>query len=299
MAPSISYIITRFAKSVFTGPVKPTPGTAIAFANTKTPDADKGFNQKEWASGHFPDQTWPPTKPPIQIKITNLARPADSGMPEEITLVGINTGGLQDNGSTPTFQPSTVIGRSSPYQIYRDNAARTVKLSIPIHRDMFEYYRPMGVEAQQLMAEYRENYQSNTEYWKLQDAKRRMGDANLQNYEETISSFLFRENAVQGKILEAFKNTINWFRALQYPVYTAGGVIAPRVKMIVGDFIAIEGYPSVDLEYGNNYTENFPISVKVGVQVTETVQTAYDQAAIYNKNNISVGMNYVEWPNKQ
>lgn len=298
MAPSFSYILTRFAKSVFTGPVRPTPGTAVAYSGTKSPDAGKGFNFKEWMMGHFPDQQWP-GDPPIDIEIKNLARPADkAGIEESLLLVGINPGGLQDNGNTPQFNPANVLGRSSPFQVYLYNGARTVKATLPIHRDMFSFYRPMGSEVQAII----DQYQENLEYWKLQKGKYLSENATLvdDNGQDMINEFItFRENAINGKILEAFRNTINWLRALQYPVYVDGGVIAPKVYMRIGKFIQITGFPSIDVSYSNIYAEGYPVKADIGIMVTETVQNAYDQDRVYNKQDgKSAGMDYVEWPSK-
>lgn len=287
----LSYIVTRFVKSVFTGPVKPTPGTAIAYAQTPSPDAGLGFKGQEYGKENYPDQKWPGT-PPIDVEIKNLARPPEmAGIEESIVLVGINPGDLRDSGNTPSFQPQTPMGRSSPFQLYQYSQARQISLTLNLHRDMFAFYKPIGDQA------------TITADWAGKQMSALTGISGDVMNPQTTNGYVrdrkaFIENSLKGEILEAYRNTINWLRALQLPVYSNGGVIAPRVWVRVGKFLQVEGYPSVGVDYSNSYSEGYPVSAKVSLQVTETVQNAYDQKVVYNKEHRSGGMDFVEWPSK-
>lgn len=295
MAISPSYVITRFAKSVFTGPVRPTPGTAIVYTRSRSTDADYGFNLGDFMDRHFPDQKWPSTNPPIDIEIRNLARPAEAGgIDDYLLLVGMNPGVLNDSGSAPRFNPIEVIGRSSPYAMYSGGQARQVKASFKIHRDMFAFYKPFGDKTV--------SWVNQKKYWESERQKAKEGGYRYldENNQDVIAQRLavINQSTLNEQILESYRNTLNWLRALQYPVYANGGVIAPKVYMRIGKFLKVEGYPSVQITYDSIYSEGYPVVASVDVSITETLQRALDQTAIYNSYNRSGGMDVVEWPNK-
>ena len=305
-----SYILTRFLKSAFTGPVKPTPGTAKNYYEPN-PAAGKGFDGKLFASTLAdPSQNWP-GRPPINIEVQNLALTQDlAGQEDKIILVGINPGNLSDSGSQPNF--STVglpIGRSSPYQIYGGGSARVVKVTLALHRDMFgdklyitknQNIKSLNDQLLKIVAEREAALKRLSNPQSSVDLDADLELARELNYLER-TQFLQRQSEME--VLQEYRNTINWFRSLQYPVYTKeGGVIAPRVFMRIGQFLEITGWPNVTVSYENIYTDGFPVRVNIDLQVTETVQRAYDQTGIATRylTDKSDGMgNYVEWNNRQ
>ena len=303
-----AYILTRFLKSAFTGPVRPTPGTARNYYEPNA-DAGKGFNGRLFASANLadPSQTWP-GKPPIDIEVHNLALPKElTGQEDLVLLVGINPGNVTDSGSQPSFNAiGPPIGRSSPYQIYGGGGARVVRITIPLHRDMFgaklyisgnKNIQSLDEQLQKILAERDRLAQK-----RLSDPQSSIDlDADLALAREMVS--LERTQSLQRQsemeVLQEYRNTINWFRALQYPVYTKeGGILAPRASMRIGQFLKIEGWPTVSVAYENIYTDGFPVKVNIDFQITETVQKAYDQTDIAKRflSDESTGMgSYVQW----
>ena len=296
MGISPSYIITRFAKSIFTGPVRPTPGTAAAYAGKQAPDAKYGFNLDSFLEAQNLAR---PSNPPIQIDIKNLARMKSDGIEDSLTLVGVNPGAITDGGSQPKFTSIEVMGRSSPYAYYGGGGARTVSVDIRIHRELFAYYQPFGKKAvstlnyvsKRLKAAGKVSNYYNNEGKDEPDAKEYQGSYLAEVYAES-------QARMNEEILECFRNTINWFRALQYPIYGNGGVIAPKVSMKIGSFLSIIGYPSVSVTYDNIFSENYPVSASVKVSITEALAKAVEQTMIYNNSGESAGMDIVEWPSK-
>lgn len=312
-----SYILTRFLKSAFTGPVKPTPGTAHNYYDP-CPDKDKGFSESLFLSGKPFDfsRTWP-NKPPIDIEIQNLALTKElTGQEDKIVLVGVNPGNLSDSGSQPNFSPmGPPLGRSSPYQIYTGGGARLVKTQLILHRDMFDY--TLNVAGSAEAADIANRIRRLQKAWADELRWRQQADAayndprypapgdlgglslaDINDYRDLINQ---AQKQSQTVTLTIFRNVINWFRALQYPVYTKeGGIIAPRVFMRIGQFLQIEGWPNVTVTYDNIYSDGFPVKVTVDFQVTEAVQRAYDQTDIMTSSlgDNSAGMGtYVEWHN--
>jgi hypothetical protein len=317
-----SYILTRFLKSAFTGPVRPTPGTAYNYYDPG-PDKDRGFSEKLFLEGKPFDltRTWP-GRPPIDIEIQNLALTKElSGQEDKIILAGINPGNLTDSGSQPNFNTmGPPLGRSSPYQIYSGNGARNVKVTLALHRDMFDYQ--LNISGSKEIADWYEKMKKNQEAWinlqkEVAEMKRKSQESKddpmipgdlyspmtMAEYERYVEFYQGALNQAKKQTeletLNIFRNTINWFRAIQYPVYTKeGGVIAPRVFMRIGQFIRIEGWPSVSISYENIYSEGFPVKVNIDFQVTETVQKAYDQTDImsdrFEKDSAGMGT-YVRW----
>ena len=314
-----SYILTRFLKSAFTGPVRPTPGTAYNYYDPG-PDKGRGFNSQEYLK-LYPnaDFTNWPGRPPIDIEIQNLALTKElSGQEDKIILAGINPGNLTDSGSQPNFNTmGPPLGRSSPYQIYSGNGARNVKVTLGLHRDMFGYL--LNISGSKKTADLYEKMKKDQEAWQkfqneilrakqeaeasgvLKPTERYLFPSTL--YERYLASYKTAieqaKKQAEDETMNTFRNTINWFRAIQYPVYTKeGGVIAPRVFMRIGQFIRIEGWPSVSISYENIYSEGFPVKVNIDFQVTETVQKAYDQTDImsdrFEKDSAGMGT-YVRW----
>lgn len=290
MAISPSFIITRFAQSIFTGPVRPTPGTAKAYIK-KAQDTYASEIAGQYSDAYYKNrntyQGWPGNNPPIDIEIKNLARPDLTGADDSMILVGLNPGTLTDSGSEPRFDSVDVLGRSSPFAVYRGGGARSVKATFKIHRDMFSFYLPFGPRAMNDINYWEEMKKMEEEGWGSEDTISYM-EAQLASAKKNLNE----------EILKAYRNTLNWIRALQYPVYDNGGVIAPKVYMRIGKFLMIEGYPRVNISYDSIYSEGYPVVANVDLTVTETLQRAYDQKDIFAKDGRSGGMDYVEWPSK-
>ena len=314
MAYSLMYAITRFANSVLTGPYKPTPGTAKNYIYNpeyewyKKPSKEGPVFEDKYSSDFLYAQ------PPVSITVINKAKLNDDKTEESITLVGINPEGLSEIPSVPEFSAVSVLGRSSPFQMYRGGGARSVKVTLPIYRDLFFLYDQTFMEEQKRRYGYYEKYYDalyNEYNWNdfsvddLDEADRNnltLGQVIAQRYRQQYKEW--EKNHSDQNIIDRYLKTLRWFKSLSYPRYTDSGVIAPKVGLIIkggesfvdNAFLEVEGIPNISISYGDIYSHGCPTSAKVDLSITEVVDPSFDQDRIMDRRQDS----YVVWnPSKQ
>lgn len=89
------------------------------------------------------------------------------------------------------------------------------------------------------------------------------------------------EGGSEKAVSDAYQDALDFFDALNYPVYNAGGVTPPMCQCSLGNSMNIKGYAST------TYSLNLPIdqfgrymSASVRVTITEVVNVSWDAIEI-------------------
>ena len=259
--------------------------------------------------------------------IVNLSLPVDDPN-RYIEIPGYVADSYSETLSTAQFESITTMGRSSPVAMYLNGGARSISFSMQFHRDMIapystavNYAQP-GIDGdtiyqglylgegkeplteQQMLKRYYNNLlldiKNQTDYDYI---------SNLSAYQKAriISSFdtgiapdvdlnelqqIYDEHTLQAEIEASarFQTFINKIKALNYPVYSPSGVVAPQVYLKIGETLRLKGYCETSITWQNISKFNNLISANVTFNFTEVV----DQA--WSATEVITGMQrYVKW----
>lgn len=77
-----------------------------------------------------------------------------------------------------------------------------------------------------------------------------------------------------------FNGIINRLRAMNYPVYTAAGVVSPKVFVKIGDFLRIRGIPQVTFNFKRPVSHQRFMAVDVTFTVTEVLDISWSATEV-------------------
>lgn len=104
---------------------------------------------------------------------------------------------------------------------------------------------------------------------------------------------LFLQSTEQ-ETADYFDRLIYKIRALNYPVYTDSGVIAPKAFLKIGDAIKISGIPRTDITYKRPVANKKPIAIDVTISVVEALEVSW------SGDDVVEGVeNYVSWGSEE